>query len=28
MNYLKYKASSLRAQLDRNRPKSRLMDRI
>ena len=28
MNYLKYKASSLRAQLDRNQPKSRLMDRI
>jgi RNA polymerase primary sigma factor/RNA polymerase sigma factor len=28
MNYLKYKASALRAQLDLNRPKSRLMDRI
>ena len=28
MNYLKYKASTLRAQLDLERPKSRLMDRI
>jgi RNA polymerase primary sigma factor len=28
MNYLKYKASVLRAQLALNRPKSRLMDRI
>jgi RNA polymerase primary sigma factor/RNA polymerase sigma factor len=28
MNYLKYKASILRAQLDLDRPKSRLMDRI
>jgi RNA polymerase primary sigma factor/RNA polymerase sigma factor len=28
MNYLKYKASALRAQLDLNRPKRRLMDRI
>ena len=28
MNYLKYKASALRAQLDVNQPKSRLMDRI
>jgi RNA polymerase primary sigma factor/RNA polymerase sigma factor len=28
MNYLKYKASALRAQLDMNQPKSRLMDRI
>lgn len=28
MNYLKYKANALRAQLDLNQPKSRLMDRI
>ena len=28
MNYLKYKASTLRRQLDLNRPKSRLMDQI
>ena len=28
MNYLKYKASALRAQLDLNRPKSSLMDQI
>jgi RNA polymerase primary sigma factor/RNA polymerase sigma factor len=28
MNYLKYKASVLRARLDVNQPKSRLMDRI
>ncbi len=28
LNYLKYEASVLRAQLDVNRPKSRLMDRI
>jgi RNA polymerase primary sigma factor/RNA polymerase sigma factor len=28
MNYLKYKACALRAQLDINQPKSRLMDRI
>jgi RNA polymerase primary sigma factor/RNA polymerase sigma factor len=28
MNYLKYQASVLRAQLDLNRPKSRLMDQI
>ena len=28
MNYLKYKASTLRAQLDLNQPKSRLMDQI
>lgn len=28
MNYLKYKASALRAQLDVDRPKSKLMDRI
>jgi len=28
MNYLKYKAGALRAQLDLSRPKSRLMDRI
>jgi RNA polymerase primary sigma factor/RNA polymerase sigma factor len=28
MNYLKYKATALRAQLDLNQPKSRLMDRI
>ena len=28
MNYLKYKASALRAQLDMNQPKSRLMDQI
>jgi RNA polymerase primary sigma factor len=28
MNYLKYKASALRAQLDLNQPKSRLIDRI